>query len=303
VSTVPEAARDVTFSISCRRKAGSASNRGQAWGRGRRDFVRHLFTERASFSSLAAKKGGRDSNFFNDILEPLFYDALSRPRLEEDHYYPAFDCRIPFLNGGLFEPLYGYRWVETDILIPDALFSNDEISDEDVGTGILDVFDRYNFTVNEADPLEKEVAVDPEMLGKVFENLLPENIRHAGGTYYTPRIIVHYMCQQTLLHYLTASAPDIPAHELSIFLRLAERFADFEAKDTKAHADKRLPEVIGRKAAQLDDLLASITVCDPATGSGAFLVGMMHEIVRARVALTPALEKMVSAVVSLCVCV
>ena len=66
------------------------------------------------------------------------------------------------------------------------------------GTGILDVFDRYNFTVNEAEPLEKEVAVDPEMLGLVFENLLPENIRHSSGTYYTPRVIVHYMCQQAV---------------------------------------------------------------------------------------------------------
>ena len=64
------------------------------------------------------------------------------------------------------------------------------------------MFDRYNFTVNEAEPLEKEVAVDPEMLGLVFENLLPENVRHSSGTFYTPRVIVHYMCQQALLHYL-----------------------------------------------------------------------------------------------------
>jgi hypothetical protein len=80
------------------------------------------------------------------------------------------------LNGGLFEPLYGYNWVETEILLPDTLFANDQPSREkgETGTGILDVFDRYNFTVNEAEPLEKEVAVDPEMLGLVFENLLPE---------------------------------------------------------------------------------------------------------------------------------
>jgi hypothetical protein len=233
----------IVFLYFLQKKGWFGVDRGQAWGRGRKDFVRHLFTERASFSSLAAKKSRRDSNFFNDILEPLFYDALSRPRLEEDHYYPAFDCRIPFLNGGLFEPLYGYRWVDTKILLPDTLFSNDEVSNEgDGGTGILDVFDRYNFTVNEADPLEREVAVDPEMLGKVFENLLPENIRHAGGTYYTPRVIVHYMCQQALLRYMAAGAPDIPEEELVLFLRLAERFADFEATETKAHADKRLPQ-------------------------------------------------------------
>lgn len=283
----------IVFLYFLQKKGWFGVDRNKPWGSGRKDFIRYLFKDRTSFASLAAKKSGRATNFFNDILEPLFYDALSRPRLEEDHYYPSFDCRIPFLNGGLFEPLYGYKWVETDILLPDTLFSNDQLSKEgDIGTGILDVFDRYNFTVNEAEPLEKEVAVDPEMLGKVFENLLPENIRHGSGTYYTPRVIVHYMCQQALLHYLTARATDIPREDIAVFLRLAERFADFEATVTKAHADKRLPDAISRNAKQLDDLLASITVCDPAIGSGAFPVGMMHEIVRARMALTYAVEKL-----------
>ena len=73
---------------------------------------------------------------------------------------------------------------------------------EDIGTGILDVFDRYNFTVKEDEPLDKEVAVDPEMLGKVFENLLEVKDRKSKGTYYTPREIVHYMCQESLINYL-----------------------------------------------------------------------------------------------------
>ena len=77
------------------------------------------------------------------------------------------------------------------------------VVDEGVtGTGVLDVFDRYNFTVNEAEPLEKEVAIDPEMLGKVFENLIEENRRKGLGAYYTPREIVHYMCQESLINYL-----------------------------------------------------------------------------------------------------
>ncbi len=282
----------IVFLYFLQKKGWFGVERGKPWGSGRKDFIRHLFSERAHFAHLVARKAGRESNFFNDILEPLFYDALSRPRLEEDHYYPSFDCRIPFLNGGLFEPLFGYKWEETDILLPDTLFSNSEENDEgDIGTGVLDVFDRYNFTVNEAEPLEKEVAVDPEMLGKVFENLLPENVRHSSGTYYTPRVIVHYMCQQALLHYLAARASDIPQEDSALFLRLAERFADFEAKETKAHADKRLPETISQNATRVDDLLANVTVCDPAIGSGAFPVGMMHEIVRARMALTPSLEK------------
>jgi type I restriction-modification system DNA methylase subunit len=267
----------------------------KAWGTGRKDFIRHLFRERATFTSLLAKKTKRATNFFNDILEPLFYEALAIDRSDNGDHYSLFDCKIPFLNGGLFEPIYGYQWQTTDILLPDMLFSNDEPTGEgeEKGTGILDVFDRYNFTVNEAEPLEKEVAVDPEMLGKVFENLLPENIRHASGTYYTPRVIVHYMCQQALLHYLAARAPQVPQNDLALFLRHAERFADFEAKDKKSYAERGLllPESISQNAAPLDDLLATITVCDPAIGSGAFPVGMMHEIVRARIALTPALEK------------
>jgi hypothetical protein len=276
----------IVFLYFLQKKGWFGVERGKSWGSGRKDFIRHLFNDRADYAHVPGQRK-RPANFFNDILEPLFYEAIAAPRTDEDHYYSRFDCKIPFLNGGLFEPLYGYNWVDTEILLPDTLFANDQPSKEkgETGTGIIDVFDRYNFTVNEAEPLEKEVAVDPEMLGLVFENLLPENIRHSSGTYYTPRVIVHYMCQQALLHYLTARAADVPQADLVLFLRLAERFADFQARETKKHADKRLPESIRKNAARLDELLANITVCDPAIGSGAFPVGMMHEIVRARMAL------------------
>jgi hypothetical protein len=72
----------------------------------------------------------------------------------------------------------------------------------DEGAGILDIFDRYNFTIKEDEPLEKEVAVDPEMLGKVFENMLEGAERKSKGAFYTPREIVHYRCQESLIHYL-----------------------------------------------------------------------------------------------------
>jgi hypothetical protein len=191
------------------------------------------------------------------------------------------------LNGGLFEPLYGYNWVETEILLPDTLFANDEPSQEkgETGTGILDVFDRYNFTVNEAEPLEKEVAVDPEMLGLVFENLLPENVRHSSGTFYTPRVIVHYMCQQALLHYLTARAADIPQADLACFCGWRNASPTFRPKKPKNTPTNAYREASARTPPASTNLLATITVCDPAIGSGAFPVGMMHEIVRARIAL------------------
>ena len=282
----------IVFLYFLQKKGWFGVERSQPWGTGPKNYLRQIYDERERLAFPETSRKKRAANFFNDVLEPLFYDALSNPRGGDDHYHTLFGCRIPFLNGGLFEPLNGYNWVETEILLPNTLFSNKEISDEgDSGTGILDVFDRYNFTVNESEPLEVEVAVDPEMLGKVFENLLPENIRHRSGTYYTPRAIVHYMCQQALLHYLSVRAPNIPREELAVFLRLAERFADFEENETKTHSDKRLPETISQNAAVLDDLLAAVTVCDPAIGSGAFPVGMMHEIVRARMALSSALEK------------
>ena len=97
-----------------------------AWGSGSRSFLRELFD---------GKHGGYQ-NFFNDVLEPLFYEALRLDRSHDDHYYSRFDCKIPFLNGGLFDPMNGYDWVRADILLPNSLFSNSD------GGGILDVFDR-----------------------------------------------------------------------------------------------------------------------------------------------------------------
>jgi len=114
--------------------------------------------------SAPSRRGeyGKYENFFNDVLEPLFYDTLATDRGHEA-WCNRFRCRIPFLNGGLFEPLGNYSWRKTDIILPNGLFTNNERFDELVnGTGVLDVFDRYNFTVNEAEPLEKEVAIDPE---------------------------------------------------------------------------------------------------------------------------------------------
>ncbi|MDD3804583.1 MAG: class I SAM-dependent DNA methyltransferase, partial [bacterium] len=176
----------IVFLYFLQKKGWFGVKRDEEWGAGPKNFLRELFEG----------KHGRYKNFFNDILEPLFYEALARER--EDDFYSRFNCRIPFLNGGLFDPIKNYDWVHTDIYLPDDLFSNNYLTKEgDTGNGILDIFDRYNFTVKEDEPLEKEVAVDPEMLGKVFENLLEIKDRKSKGTYYTPREIVHYMCEQS----------------------------------------------------------------------------------------------------------
>jgi Eco57I restriction endonuclease. len=231
------------------------------------------------------------------MLEPLFYEALANDRSVDNDYYSRFKCKIPFLNGGLFEPLNDYDWTGTDIKIPNDLFSNSiKTQVGDIGTGILDVFDRYNFTVKEDEPLEKEVAVDPEMLGKVFENLLKIKERKDKGAFYTPREIVHYMCQQSLINYLETKTENVPREDIERFIQFGDIALDLTVrslaqKETyhgKSFVDEKLliPKSISDNYQKIDKLLQDIKIVDPAVGSGAFPVGMMNEIVKARSILT-----------------
>lgn len=306
----------IVFLYFLQKKGWFGVKEGQKWGTGSKHFLRELFE----------KKHCHYKNFFNDILEPLFYEALRNDRSHEDHYFSYFNCKIPFLNGGLFDPLNDYNWAKTDILLPNILFSNKiKTKEGDMGTGILDFFDRYNFTVKEDEPLEKEVAVDPEMLGKVFENLLEVKDRKSKGTYYTPREIVHYMCQQSLINYLYTEVnskhesrtkeekiqikllgkPDpiqqsliiekdsniISKEDLEKLIKYGDTTIENDnrvatnGEETKTYSFK-LPENIRKNAEIIDVALKNIRVCDPAIGSGAFPVGMMNEIIRARNVLT-----------------
>ncbi|MEA1898453.1 MAG: hypothetical protein U9N53_12410, partial [Bacteroidota bacterium] len=265
------------------------------WGTGPKDFMRKLFG------------GGKNEyvplvpydNFFNDILEPLFYDALANPREGEDGYYRLFKCKIPFLNGGLFEPINEYSWEKTDIVIKDRIFEK-----------IFSTFDRFNFTVKEDEPLEKEVAVDPEMLGKVFENLLEVKDRKSKGAFYTPREIVHYMCQQSLINYLETNI-SVPRGDIETFIQQGEitistnirtldkikklekemisgfvSVQEFNKKIKEYSERLNIPISIVKNKEKIDILLKTIKIIDPAVGSGAFPVGMMNEIVTARSVLT-----------------
>ncbi|MEI7604318.1 MAG: DNA methyltransferase, partial [bacterium] len=268
----------IVFLYFLQKKGWFGVERGKEWGSGSKKFLRDLYE----------RKVIKYDNFFNDILEPLFYQTLANDRTHDDHFSSHFNCRIPFLNGGLFDPICDYDWIGTDIIIPNELFSNSYISDDkhkDVGTGILDVFDRYNFTVREDEPLEKEVAIDPEMLGKVFENMLEVKDRKSKGTYYTPREIVHYMCQESLINYLETNLENkVNRDDLAHLVKKAQ----FETEKEKAAMagvkkyEEFISDTIQENATSIDNLLANIKVCDPAIGSGAFPVGMMNEIVKAR---------------------
>ena len=205
---------------------------------------------RALFNAASAAK----EDFLNERLYWTFFYGLNTAG--EDHAVHS-DARlrerrgeVPFLNGGLFdlEDEYDVRYT---VKIPNDVFA-----------AILDLFERYNFTVTESTPLDIEVAVDPEMLGKVFEELVTG--RHESGSYYTPRPIVAFMCREALKHYLAPVAGDESA---------VARFVD-EGDPAK------LPD----PEAVLNALRA-VKVCDPACGSGAYLLGMMQELLRLREAL------------------
>ncbi len=295
----------IVFLYFLQKKGWFGVQRGQKWGDGSKNFLRDLFKQRHDIYKSYGGKNQKTGNFFNSILEPLFYEALGQRHTED--YYSRFDRRIPFLNGGLFEPIKSYDWVNTDILLPDNLFSNENKTTEgDIGDGILDIFNRYNFTVNEDEPLDKEVAVDPEMLGKVFENLLEVKDRKSRGTYYTPREIVHYMCQQSLINYLHSTLlsdkrQEIQKPDIETLIKISDSSVEhdtvyqekkFKEQNKKSRYEKpKLPLSIVENADLIDKALANIRICDPAVGSGAFPVGMMNEIVRVRNALTPFIQE------------
>lgn len=255
--------------------------KGKPWGSGPHNFMRKLF-------EIAEKK---NQNFFDELLEPLFYDALNVNRGEQG-YCPALHCRIPFLSGGLFEPIDGYDWEHNNFNIPNEVFSNVASKGREAD-GILDIFDRYNFTMSEDEPMEREVAIDPEMLGKVFENLLEVNDRKSKGAFYTPREIVHYMCQESLINYLTNTL-QIEEEAIREFILYGDFMKDEDTVKEKRQGNGGMyiseslfkldadGNVVVDRLKDVDEALKNVRVADPAVGSGAFPLGMLNEIVRAR---------------------
>jgi hypothetical protein len=279
----------IVFLYFLQKKGWLGVPKNERWGTGKKRFVQEL-NEQAQAEGV---------NFFKDKLQYLFYEALAKERDNVNSYYERFQCRIPFLNGGLFEA--DYDWRNANITIPEYIFRNkDKNKSGDEGTGVLDVFDRYNFTIKEDEPLDKEVAVDPEMLGKVFENMLDITERKSKGAFYTPREIVHYMCQESLIHYLdNALEGKVEKKDIEDFIRKGHSYLENDINAIKklekvkageqknTDAELKLPESIRQNADLIDQKLSDIRICDPAIGSGAFPVGLLHELVNAMSVLKP----------------
>ena len=231
----------------------------KAWGDGDRSFIQHLY----EYATEA-----QQSDFITSVLSPLFYEALNTDRMADNDLFDTRvkfpkrgnKLRIPYLNGGLFD-----RDENATLLIkfPPEFFKD-----------LLDFFAQYNFTIDENDPTDAQVGVDPEMLGRIFESLLEDN--KEKGAYYTPKEIVQYMCRESLIAYLcTGIDQGTPEHQaISEFVKSydAELLTGLELEGVE----------LGTKVLER---LKEVKVCDPAIGSGAFPMGMLRELYYCRISL------------------
>ena len=237
-----------------------------------RDYVKKLLG-RLVFLQFLQKKGwmgvpasrpdweGGDKNYLShliehyegndrilsDVLEVLFFNTLNEKR-EGDIADARLgeNIKIPYLNGGLFEK---DSIDKLDIDFPYSYFKE-----------LMDFFSMYNFTIDENDPDDSEVGIDPEMLGHIFENLLEDN--KDKGAFYTPKEIVQYMCRQSVIQYLKTHEPN-------------EQYAE---PIERLINDGIVMPILQTKtvASRLIQLLKDVKVCDPAIGSGAFPMGILY---------------------------
>jgi hypothetical protein len=248
-------------------------------------------------------------SFLKDFLQPLFV-KLSTKGPQAD--IPGHD--LPFLNGGLFADEYGAEQRDDDVRRHHEL----KVGNDTFQHIFDDLLEAYNFTVREDTPLDVDVAIDPEMLGKIFESLVLQleqsevggkSSRHDTGSYYTPRPIVHYLCRDALAAWLTDGARTFlsaergtppPADQNVRAPQLVNRQSQIEnllALDASQGLDETARATLNSlltpdQARALADALQELRACDLAVGSGAFPVALLHELVNvARLAETRARGK------------
>jgi len=238
----------------------------EGWGEGNINFLHDLF-DKASDE--------QKDNFLDEILEPLFFECLNEKR-DGDFFDTQVSgiriVKIPYLNGGLFE--------KDSIDAPRSQFPREMFQ------RLFDFYGRYNFTIDENDPLDTEVGVDPEMLGKIFENLLEDN--KDKGAFYTPKEIVQYMCKEALIAYLVGEAKKKSEASKQSQVNFEEAIRAF-VNDPEL----TVPRIARYSEKQLHDLkesLENVKICDPAIGSGAFPMGLLNLLVSCREAVNAALR-------------
>lgn len=225
------------------KKGWMGCSAGESWNDGDKEFVQNLFANTA-----------HKNTFVDDVLEPLFND-INTKRTGDISSNPnvGTGIKIPYLNGGLFEK---DDYDKTNFQLPAKFMKN-----------LLDFFASYNFTIDENDPDDAEIGVDPEMLGRIFENLLEDN--KDKGAFYTPKEIVQYMCRESLIAYLQTDVNDE---------QTKEAIRQFATTYDVSILSEELKESVDQK-------LKDVKICDPAIGSGAFPMGMLRELYACRKAI------------------
>ncbi len=223
-----------------------------------------------SLLSLEASKNYK--NYYHDVLEPIFFKVLNIPltsRKDDIFSSDPYD-KIPYLNGGLFSPhdddFYStneskQRSNNEEVVVPDKWLQE-----------LFEILETYNFTIDENSAFDEELSIDPEMLGRIFENLLAEinpetgeSARKSTGSYYTPRVIVDYMVDESLYLYLK-NKTEIEEGKLRSLI-------SYDLND-----DTYTPLTEEEKE-KIISAIDELKILDPACGSGAFPMGALQKIV------------------------
>jgi len=249
-----------------------------------------------NFIFLLFQKSGGNENFYYEWLSKLFFETLNKQRIDDVFIMPdTTSVKIPYLNGGLFDP---EEYDNKLLTFTPTLFHSDDFEDtplteklykkNEPHRGFLDFLNAFNFTVHEDSPEDQTVAVDPEMLGHIFENLLEDN--KDKGAFYTPKEIVHYMCQESLIEYLNThlnpSSNSKDENGVSVYEKqntnLVIHSNQYYEEDYSDIVDfvknKTINDYILKRATEVNKYLDAVKICDPAIGSGAFPMGLLQEI-------------------------
>lgn len=227
---------------------------GDSWEGGDPYFLQNLFAS-----------SDKKETFIDDVLEPLFNDLNTKRHLDlVTNPNVGINIKVPYLNGGLFEL---DECDDTTFALPSRFMEK-----------LLNFFASFNFTIDENAPDDVEIGVDPEMLGRIFENLLEDN--KEKGAFYTPKEIVQYMCRESLTAYLTTCVMKKQGENHQPEERIRE-----SVRQLLSNPSAIVPRMTPGHLNDFGKYIREVKICDPAIGSGAFPMGLLNELVRCRVAI------------------